>query len=105
MCLVPFFLGGGEGPNQTYFHKPTSPTPGWSFLWQRFVSEFTFQVAYMYGGMLVNLEYIAASEVKDAVMKSFRTSVKNGDVEEPNLLHSQKSVSFLHVKQCNYSFI
>jgi len=37
-----------------------------------FVSEFTFQVAYMYGGMLVNLEYIAASEVKDAVMKSFR---------------------------------
>ncbi|CAL1144686.1 unnamed protein product [Cladocopium goreaui] len=37
-----------------------------------FVSEFTFQVAYMYGGMLVNMDYIAATEVKDAVSKSFR---------------------------------
>ena len=39
---------------------------------KRFVSEFTFQVAYMYGGMLVNMDYIAATEVKDAVSKSFR---------------------------------
>eukprot|EP00913_Durusdinium_trenchii_P024418 g22921.t1 len=37
-----------------------------------FVSEFTFQVAYMYGGILVNLNYIKATEVKDAVSKSFR---------------------------------
>jgi hypothetical protein len=26
----------------------------------------------MYGGMLVNMDYIAATEVKDAVSKSFR---------------------------------
>lgn len=39
---------------------------------RRFVSEFTFQVAYMYGGILVNLNYIKATEVKDAVSKSFR---------------------------------
>eukprot|EP00438_Fugacium_kawagutii_P021291 Skav223662 [mRNA] locus=scaffold2794:41408:51404:+ [translate_table: standard] len=45
-------------------------SPIWGNL--RFVSEFTFQVAYMYGGTLVNLNYIAASEVKDAVSKSFR---------------------------------
>ncbi|CAJ1345254.1 unnamed protein product, partial [Effrenium voratum] len=37
-----------------------------------FTSEFAFQVAYLYGGILVNIKYIRADEVKDAVQKAFK---------------------------------
>ena len=39
-----------------------------------FTGEFAFQAAYMYGGVLVNLKYILAEEVREAVSKTFRAS-------------------------------
>ncbi|CAE7209663.1 ABCB10 [Symbiodinium necroappetens] len=39
-----------------------------------FTGEFAFQVAYMYGGTLVNLNYIGAEEVREAVGKVFKTT-------------------------------
>eukprot|EP00931_Biecheleriopsis_adriatica_P046135 TRINITY_DN2647_c0_g1_i2.p1 TRINITY_DN2647_c0_g1~~TRINITY_DN2647_c0_g1_i2.p1 ORF type:complete len:1100 (+),score=216.01 TRINITY_DN2647_c0_g1_i2:53-3301(+) len=39
-----------------------------------FSYEFTFQVAYLYGGMLVNMGDVKAEEVKDVVQKAFKST-------------------------------